>query len=122
MITVTIEGLDALRNDWRAASAELEVDLRGASLEAAAAGVAEAQDHHPYVDHTPDGLTGSSHAEQGENEAEMEWPVEYASFVDKGTSRMSAYPFTPQAEERAESELQRAAEASVNRFAERLSR
>lgn len=109
---VTIEGLTELRGTWKRAIAELEANVREAALDAAAAGILAAQTEHPYQDHRDPkksyrwkgalGLTDTSHAEQnrkgsqGEGfEAEMVWPADYAYFVDRGTSRYEAYPFTP---------------------------
>lgn len=125
-ITVEIEGLDELQRDWGATVDELESDLRDASREAATAGVQEAQNNHPYTDRTYQ-LTETAHVEpykdvDGAGVADMVWSKDYASFVDKGTSRSGPYPFTPQASERAESSLERGAEVAVAKAADRMNR
>ena len=117
---VTLEGLDEFGAAWGAAVSDARTDLVEASLDAAAAGVREAQDNHPYTDRTY-GLTGDSHTEQADDgEAEMVWPAEYAGFVDEGTSRNRPYPFTPQARERAEAELQRKTQDVADGIAARV--
>lgn len=111
--TATLEGLDELESSWNGAVTTMRDGLAEISLEAAAEGVREAQSNHPYTDRTHN-LTGQSHAEQVDGEAEMVWPVAYAGFVDKGTSRAKPYPFTPQAEAVAEKVLAYGAEHVVD--------
>lgn len=130
--TWDIEGLPELKADLNTFADRLVVGLRGASLEAAAAGILAARQDHPYTDRTfhlsgegDGGDDENSHAEQStrggsrngpqdEDEAKMVWPVRYAGFVDKGTSRSRAYPFTPIAEQIAENVLGNASEQAVD--------
>jgi hypothetical protein len=132
-VRVTLEGLDALRHRIDGALEHLEADLREATLDAAAAGVTEAQRNHTYKDHRDPkkshrwkgmlGLTDTSHAEQPNVgnlrrglEAIMSWPAPYAVFVDKGTSRARAYPFTPQADKAARAKLDDSVERALAMF------
>jgi hypothetical protein len=156
-LTIEIEGITELRARLGATSERLDVELRGASLEAAAAGIEDARKDHShggsgrfagtgfhreagerlgrdrggrfastnsgsrYTDRTghlsgigDGGSDENSHADQTEDgEAEMIWPVDYASFVDEGTTRSRAYPFTPRAKEVAAKTLVRAAERAI---------
>ncbi len=113
---------------WDGAIEEARIELRGASLEASAAGIEEARANHPYTDRTghlsgigDGGGDTNSHAEQTpDGEAEMVWPVPYAGFVDNGTIRSRPYPFTPQARQRAEAELQRKTEHVVQNVVRRI--
>ena len=119
-LSVTIEGLEELRAAWSAAVDRTRDGLREASLTAAAEGVREAQGNHPYTDRTYH-LTGDSHADQTDDgEAEMVWPVLYASYVDRGTSRSRPYPYTPQAEDVAALVLGREAERVLDTILGRL--
>jgi hypothetical protein len=119
---VAWEGLDALKTAFRTADDDMRLGLREISLEAAAEGIREARTNHPYTDRTyhlsgegDGGSNQNSHAEQRANgDAVMVWPVEYASYVDQGTSRSRPYPFVAQAEERAEQVLAYGAEVVVN--------
>jgi len=130
---VWLEGVAELQADIVHAERQLDADLREATLEAAAAGVIEAQQNHPYQDHRDPkksarwrgaiGLTDTSHAEQGDGgslrtgvHATMVWPADYASYVDKGTSRARAFPFTAQAEKVAEEKLEEGAARAVEKF------
>src|ERR1043166_3002481 len=78
-------------------------DTDNAAKNAADEGVKAEQADHPYTDRTRN-PTGSAHVEpaDGGEGFDMVWPAPYANFVDKGTSRAKASPFTPIAEERAE--------------------
>jgi hypothetical protein len=113
MITATVEGIPELRAALRATHEKLVIGLRGASLAAAKAGIEEARANHPYTDRTTS-LSQDSYAEQvdvdGALMAEMVWapPVRpvYASYVNEGTTRNKAYPFTPQAERKAQEVLE----------------
>lgn len=128
MLTLRID-TSAFRRRVDAALSRLHVNLRGGVLDAAKQGINEAKRNHPYTDRTgtlsgyresEDG--GATSAEQvdglpdGEEAADMVWPPDYASFVDKGTSRSRAYPYTPQAREHAEKALQRNTERAVESF------
>ena len=127
-VRVTLEGLDEFGAAWGTAVSSGRTELAGASLEAAAEGIREAREDHPYTDRTghlsgigDGGGEQNSHAEQTDDgEAEMVWPVEYAGFVDQGTSRNRPYPFTPQARERAEAELQRKTQDVADGIAARV--
>jgi hypothetical protein len=138
-VTVTITGIGAMRQRVAAGIAHLEADLREATLDAAAAGVKAAQREHSYTDHRDPkrshhyrgslGLTDTAHAEQPRVgglragiEAIMAWPAPYAVFVDKGTSRARAYPFTPTAEQAAKASLDTGVRRALETFARAVSR
>lgn len=116
--------LDDLKAAWAPALAELESELADASFVAAGVGVQAAQQSHPYTDRTGD-LTGTAEAaddaRNGKRGALMVWPMPYGEYVDKGTSRSKAYPFTPIAREAADTALQGLAQTAADRFASRLS-
>lgn len=121
---VTLEGLDEFERELGAAMHELREDLAQASLAAADAGVSEMQANHPYTDRTYQ-LSGGMHAAAVDGsdgrEAEMRTQAEYASFVDKGTSRNRPYPFTPNGEAAAEKELEQLAKSAAQSFASKVS-
>ena len=127
-MTVRIIGLDEFGAAWDGAIEVAKLDLIEVSLEAAAAGIEAARADHPYTDRTghlsgigDGGSDVNSHAIQTpEGEADMVWPVEYAGYVDKGTKRSAPYPFTPQARERAEAELQRKTQHVAEQVARRI--
>jgi hypothetical protein len=119
VINADVEGISELRSKLETANVRITTGLRGACLEAAAAGVEEARGNHPYQDQTYS-LTGDAHAEQVEDEAEMVWPVRYASYVDEGTRKNRPYPFTPQAEAKASEVLEREANAVIEAALESL--
>lgn len=120
MIECSLEGLDELKAEHSAACDELDQDLNDAAVTAAGDGVKAAQDQHPYTDRTYQ-LTERAGVElESFGEASMVWPKEYASFVDEGTSRNAAYPFTPIAKARAESSLDNGAELAVKKLEERM--
>lgn len=123
-LTFEIEGLEELKRELDKSTEVLEGDLALMSIQAAEAGVSEAKRNHPYTDRTGD-LTGEATVlkefdSRGNTEAEMLWPENYASFVDKGTSRAKPYPFTPQAVERAEQALKSGVDISIAHFADRI--
>lgn len=123
-LTFEIEGLEELKHEFAQATRVLKADLSDMSLQAAEAGVKEAKRNHPYTDRTHN-LTDEAFAapaidRQGQTVADMVWPEDYASFVNKGTSRSKAYPFTPQAEERAEQALKSGVDIAVAHFTDRI--
>lgn len=98
---------------------QLAVDLVHGNFVAARAGVWEAQQDHPYTDRTQN-LTNTAHPQYNVNEkghAAMVWPMEYASYVDGGTSRNKAYPFVPTATRAAKEELRQQVNGALERFA-----
>ena len=108
-----LDGAEELQAHWDSELRATDDALLDVGLEAARVGVKEEQAEHPYTDRTRN-LTDNAHVEQtGDREAEMVWPEEYASFVDKGTSKSKPYPFTPIAEQRAESALARGTDVAV---------
>lgn len=113
-----------LRIAWGSAYYDLQDELADASFIAAGVGVAEAQAKHPYTDRTGN-LTGTATPadtiDQGERGALMAWPMPYGTYVDEGTTRSKAYPFTPVAADAAETSLQGLTEVAAERFARRLS-
>lgn len=115
-----LEGAEELQAHWDSELATTSRDLIEVGLDAAREGVATAQAEHAYTDRTHN-LTNNAHVEQEyDGEAYMVWPEEYATFVDKGTSRNAAYPFTPVAEARAEMVLDHGATAATDALAERM--
>jgi hypothetical protein len=109
----------------RSAESELERDLHRSGMDAAKAGVDLAKASHRYQDHTPgDGLTDSAHVEEEHalGGGLMTWPVEYASFVDKGTTRARAFPFTRKAIKLAGVMLQAGVNDAIARFKRALER
>lgn len=105
--------------DFSEAVLELEQDLQRASLDAADYGVEAMQQHHPYQDRTY-ALSGGMHVEPDDEEAVMVIPADYASFVDKGTSRSRAYPFTPLGEHAAEEALEQSVARALQAFAQKV--
>jgi len=107
----------------RDAEAGLEHDLHRAGMDAAKAGVDLAKASHGYQDRTGD-LTSTAHVE--ENHATgggiMVWPEEYAGYVDKGTSRARAFPFTPKAKKLAGVMLNAGVNDAIARFKRALER
>lgn len=115
--------LDAYEANVNTALDELDDDLDRGGVEAAQEGVDAAKNFHPYEDHTPDdGLTDSAHVEKNHATGGgiMTWPVTYADFVDRGTSRANPYPFTPLAEQVAERGLEYKTQEAVARFKAKL--
>lgn len=110
---------------FEVARSRLEPELRVASLEAARAGVEAARETHPYTDRTTD-LSNNSYAEQAgagslnDYDAEMVWPEDYASLVDRGTEHSNPYPFTPLAKKVAKATLKTEVAAAVARCVEGL--
>lgn len=125
VFTVTVEGVEQFEQRWLRAFDELERDSRGAASQGAHAGVEKMQADHPYTDRTYN-LTQSMAAvdfvpdvetDDGiEHGAEIVVGAEYASFVDRGTSRSRPYPFTPKAERAAEREAMRAERDALRNF------
>jgi hypothetical protein len=111
-VHVVIEGLDELEHAWADEVKQLEWDLDKTALVAARAGVEAVREDHPYTDRTYQ-LTETAralpHTYAGDEEpggAMMIWPKGYAGFVDDGTSRSRAFPFSPKAAEVAEATLE----------------
>lgn len=104
MFTIDIEGLEELKAEWAAGCDQLGKDLEEATLLAAKDGIESEKASHPYQDRTGD-LTGEAHANAMARGAAMIWGQRYSSFVNNGTSRSAAYPFTPLAERTAENSL-----------------
>jgi hypothetical protein len=117
---VEVEGFPELVERWKGEIAHLEGELQVASWQAASDGVSAERRDHPYTDRTYD-LTNTATPESDENgEADMVWPQEYASFVDEGTSRSAAYPFTPLAKDAAAKSIEAGARAAVDHIEERM--
>ncbi len=113
--TVGVEGIEALERAALDAERALEKDLARASLEAAKAGVEEAQTHHRYQDRTHH-LTATSGPVVDGDDAEMVWPMPYAGFVDAGR-----FNFTRVAEARATVVLQKGIEDAARAFGRKVS-
>ena len=107
---------------YRRAEDELATGLDSAAKEAAQEGVDAAKAQHPYRDRTHN-LTDQAHVEPSAVRGDhfMTWPMEYASYVDQGTSRANPYPFTPLAEQAADRGLDHHARAAVDRFCTKIS-
>lgn len=114
----------AFEREWETSMQRFAARLDDVSLEAARAGVVEAQQDHPYTDRTQN-LTNTAYARKaaggrgagGRFEASggayMAWPMFYGSYVDQGTSRSRPYPFTPKAERAAQRELRKGIERVI---------
>lgn len=118
--TLDVESFEALVNS---ALHDLTEELHHAGMDAAEQGVLAAKQEHPYTDRTGD-LTGNAHAEEdlAQGGGIMTWPEDYASYVDKGTSRARPYPFTPRAQSAAEFALEAKTQEAIDRFVARLER
>ena len=126
MFRVDLLGLDELGADVFIAAAEADRDLDAAAAKAAEYGVQTMQASHPYQDQTYN-LSGSMVVEpvegaRGRLEADMVIPAPYAKYVDEGTSRNRAYPFTPLGRHVAEEALEQEAESALARYAGKVSR
>lgn len=102
---------------------EFAEDLHKAGLKAAKDGVELARASHRYTDRTGE-LTGEAHVEEDHATGGgiMTWPADYASYVDKGTSRAKAYPFTPKAKKLAAVMLNEGVQNAVSKFQRALSK
>lgn len=83
-----LEGLEELRAAFSDCDTIVAAGMAQAIAEGVEAGAAFAKANHPYQDRTGN-LTGSIGAEGDTFVASMQ----YASFVDQGTSRAQPYPF-----------------------------
>lgn len=123
-VTVNVDDVLALEGVAEEAVTELLNDVALAVRNAAEEGVREATVNHPYTDRTYRLSTTAraSAMSRGkfEKEVDMVWPAPYAGFVDEGTSRSKAYPFTPQASAKAEETLERDVDAAVDKFVRKL--
>ena len=106
-----------LASDWGRACAVIVVGLKSAVDKAIEEGAQEARDTHRYTDRTGD-LTESigdrlisltAYGAEGVIEATMD----YASYVENGTSRARAFPFMGQAYLKAERVLEREVDIAV---------
>ena len=101
----------SLEREWAAACEGSAKAFKDAAQRAAKAGVEEAQQNHPYTDRTQDLTNTASPVDAGGDgqhfggDVEMTWPKEYASFVDRGTSRSRPYPYVKNAERAAKAAL-----------------
>lgn len=112
-----IEGVDELVAAVDRGQEDLRRKLADDNYESAREGIEAAQARHPYTDRTRVlSFTAHPEHEQGSGDAFMFWPAEYGSYVDEGTSRNKAYPFTPMAEYAAESVLNKKVETDVDDF------
>lgn len=123
-ITVTLESdLAALGREFRR---EMADGLRFAVKKAAEEGAEYAQRNHTYTDRTYDltrGTTGRLLTfDRDSATAVLEWDEDYASYVDQGTRRSRAFPFSQEATLVAESELNHELHALAERVATKLSR
>lgn len=123
-VTVDIHEFDAFADLGEAAAEEMRVEIWRAVQDAADEGIREAQTHHPYTDRTFQ-LSGTAQASRVrgskfEPSADMVWPAPYAGYVDEGTSRSRPYPFTPQAEAKADEVLAHKVEHAIDRFVSRI--
>lgn len=127
MLSFTLEGIEELERE-----AEREIDrtlvphLVTAVKVASDAGAAEARARHPYMDRTGD-LTRSTEGDEpvvrGRSvEGGISADEDYASYVDRGTSRAKAYPFMIFAESEAKKVLPVEAEKAAEAFAEKMNR
>lgn len=124
--TVDIEGFTEFEVDVAYAAHELDADLLSGAHDAADYGVRSMQENHPYTDRTrhltDDMFVDDATGPDGEREADMVIPADYARYVDEGTSRSLAYPFTPLGEHTASEALDANSEQAVARFVAKISR
>jgi hypothetical protein len=121
---VTVES--HLESDWHGETHEIGRDLGRAVKLSAEEGAAHARENHPYTDRSSN-LTlsiGGYLVEQSElgAEGEIEAKADYASYVDKGTSRSKPYPFMDEAEKVANQALERETALVALRAEERFNR
>lgn len=120
-LTLQIEGIDTLKREWSSACDAFDNGAEKASKNAAEAGVDEIKQSHPYTDRTGD-LTDDAHVvpgtDDGKRIAEMEWPEDYASYVD----RKEQFNFTERAERVATGALERGTEHEVDKLCDRMNR
>lgn len=127
MFFAELDGADDLMRAVVREEASLKRDLANANLAAAQQGIQNVKDSHPYTDRTGR-LTDKATAvrvaaredllgAQGNDLAEMRWPMRYAKFVNE----KERFNFTKQAEERAALVLEYGTEVALDRFAEKLS-
>lgn len=100
----------------------LEEGLKKASVNAAFDGLGAVKARHPYTDRTHNLTDNSEVIDDPHGGAFMHWPENYANFVDKGTRRSAAYPFTPLAKKVADKALNDNTKEAVDRFADRFKR
>jgi hypothetical protein len=121
---VTVEGAEDFERSWLSAFHDLEQNAALAAYGAAEEGVRVMQARHPYTDRTY-GLSMSMcvapeadrhDGDDVERCAAIEVRADYASFVDRGTSRAKPYPFTPRGEDAAERAATRYANVAVKQF------
>src|SRR5690242_15341349 len=115
--------VSALEHAALAADSELRSDLHRAGIDAAKSGIELARASHPYTDRTGE-LTGNAHVEEDHATGGgiMVWAEEYAGYVDEGTSRARAYPFTPKAKKLAGVMLNAGVNDAIARFKRALER
>lgn len=121
---VTVESnLDAL---GRELAREVANELRFAVKAAAEEGARFSRQSHPYQDHTYH-LTDTTNGrlltfDARSATAVIEWPMPYASYVDKGTSRARAYPFVDETAAYAQHVLEYGVETYLERALAKLER
>ena len=123
-VGVTLNGLDELIAEF---TAGVDEGLRVAFSQTAAGIASTARADHPYTDRTGDltasteGLPAQGSAMQGTLRGAVVAGMDYASYVEQGTTRSAPYPFLGPAgdandgylAELGEEALQRAADAST---------
>lgn len=119
-VDIDVSHLERVLHD---AEATLADDLQRAGVKAAKDGVALARASHPYEDRTGN-LTNNAHVEEDHaiGGGLMTWPEDYASYVDEGTSRARAFPFTPRARKLAAVMLNEGVQEAIARFRRALER
>ena len=85
MISVTIEGLDHLRNAWHTACAQLDDGCDGAVVRAVEEGAEVGRVEHRYVSRTGNLENATQGHMTGRAEGEIVALADYASFVEEGT-------------------------------------
>jgi hypothetical protein len=122
-VTVDTSGLV---REWGEACGEIAEDLAHAVKTAVDAGAKHSQHDHHYQDHTYH-LTDTTEGKLESHDRDgavgvIVWPTDYASYVDKGTSRSRPYPFADKAEKVADEVLEREVAAMVARVESKMGR
>lgn len=111
---------------WKGVRDEITLEMAKDVEAACEEAIAEVQGEHPYQDHTYH-LTDTATAKLESSDYRgatgvLVWPMDYASYVDQGTSRAKAYPFVERTTDHADRILLFRTESSVDRALTRLAK
>lgn len=115
-----------LEGSWKGTLNEITLEMARDVQTACEEAIVEEQSEHPYQDHTyhlTDTANGKiESADYKGATGVLEWPMDYASYVDQGTSRAQAFPFVERTQQHAERILLFRTESSIDKALERLTR